>query len=136
MLQDYDMISPDMRKYLRNNGRHFSRKACDFAISQMRKRNNATGRIERVEPVEKSRVDEVLKNNNIMLENAIGYDYVYLYNMCCADFMGSSIEDEAHVAKYVKDCINDDDACECMIFNRWLADMDSRGVAIDWIELL
>lgn len=41
-LDIYDIPS-DMRAYLRNYGHHFSRKACQFAISKMKRMNPATG---------------------------------------------------------------------------------------------
>jgi hypothetical protein len=56
--------------------------------------------------------------------------------MCKADFLGSSIVDELHLAKYVKDVIDDDDAYDGIVFNRWYADMSYQGIAIDWSEML
>lgn len=131
MLQEYDFIPDEMRAYLRNNGRHFNRKACEWAVSQMR---GADGR--RIEPLDKDAVEAMLKNNGIELERSKGYDHVYVANMCQADFYGTAIDDERHFALYVKCVIDDADAVGGMVFNRWLADMDSKGVSIDWEELL
>ena len=136
MLQDYDIIPKEMRAYLRNNGRHFSKKACEWAVRNMRKYNESTRRLERIEPLDKTAVDELLKNNGITLDDARGYDYVYVANMCKADFYGTAIEDERHMALYIKCVIDDADAVSGMIFNRWLADLDTKGIAIDWEELL
>ena len=49
--------------------------------------------------------------------------------MCKADFMGSSITDEEHLAKYIKDVIDDEDAYDGIVFNRWYADMCKIGRA-------
>ena len=136
MLQDYDVIPKEMRAYLRNNGRHFNKKAFELAVNNMRKYNETTRRLERIEPLDKTAVDELLKNNGITLDDAIGYDYVYVANMCKADFYGTAIEDERHMALYIKCVIDDADAVSGMIFNRWLADLDTKGIAIDWEELL
>jgi hypothetical protein len=40
------------------------------------------------------------------------YDSVYVANMCKADFLGSSIVDDVHMALYVKDVIDDPDATD------------------------
>jgi hypothetical protein len=56
--------------------------------------------------------------------------------MCKADFLGSSIMDERHLALYIKDVIDDIDATDGLIFNRWYADMCYNGIAIDWEEML
>lgn len=136
VLQEYDIIPKEMRAYLRNNGRHFNKKACEWAVSKMRKYNESTRRLERIEPMDKNAVDELLKNNGISLDDARGYDYVYVANMCKADFYGTAIEDERHMALYIKCVIDDADAVSGMIFNRWLADCDTKGIAIDWEELI
>lgn len=41
-LDMYDDIPTEMRKYLRFHGWHFNKKACDFAVSLMRKKNAST----------------------------------------------------------------------------------------------
>lgn len=136
MLQEYDIIPREMRAYLRNNGRHFNKKACELAVKNMRKYNDTTRRMERIEPLDKNAVDELLKNNGITIDDARGYDYVYVANMCKADFYGTAVEDERHMALYIKCVIDDADAVGGMIFNRWLADCDTNGISIDWEELL
>ena len=138
MLQEYDIIPREMRAYLRNNGRHFNKKACEWAVKNMRKYNDTTRRMERIEPLDKNAVDELLKNNGITIDDARGYDYVYVANMCKADFYGTAVEDERHMALYIKCVIDDDDADAVggMIFNRWLADCDTKGISIDWEDLL
>ena len=65
-----------------------------------------------------------------------GYDYVYVANMCRADYMGSSIEDESHMAKFIKDYIEDPDAYDGMPFSRFYIDTVKKGVPIDWEEML
>ena len=135
-LDIYDMKPEGMIAYLRYNGWHFNKKACEWAVKNMRKYNETTRRLERIEPLDKNAVDELLKNNGITLDDARGYDYVYVANMCKADFYGTAIEDERHMALYIKCVIDDADAVGGMIFNRWLADCDTKGISIDWEELL
>ena len=56
--------------------------------------------------------------------------------MCKADLYGTAIEDDMHMALYIKCVINDADTVGGMIFNRWLADCDTKGISIDWEEFL
>ena len=64
------------------------------------------------------------------------YDSTYIANMCKADYLGSSIVDDVHMALFIKDAIDDPDAADGTIFNRWYADMCYNGIAVDWAEML
>lgn len=79
-LNAYDYQPEEMKAYLRHNGWHFNKKMCEWAIKQMRK-NGKPIRI-----MSKDDIDEILKKNNIVLENNVGYDAVYIAHMCLADF--------------------------------------------------
>lgn len=129
-LTKYDKLPETMINYLRYNGSHFNKKLCDFALSKMRTKSG------RLAPYTKEQVDNILKAQNIELKNNKLYDYVYVANMCKADFLGSSIMDEPHVALYVKDVIDDPDAYTGIVFNRWYADMSYMGEPIDWEDML
>lgn len=109
-LDMYDDIPMEMRKYLRFHGWHFNKKACDFAVSLMRKKNASTGKTEKIEPLTKDQVDSMLAKYGVTLENNVDYDYVYVANMGKADLLKSSITDEQHLALYVKDIVDDVDA--------------------------
>lgn len=132
----YDDMPRDMRKYLSNNGWHFNKKACDFAVSLMKKENQSTKKKEKIEPYTKEQVDEMLKKYNIVLENNVGYDYVFVANMCKADYLKSSIADEHHLALYVKDTIDDIDAGDGVTMRRWYATMVANGEMVDWDDIL
>jgi hypothetical protein len=56
--------------------------------------------------------------------------------MCAADFLGKSVPNEQYQAKYVKDLIDDADAVEGFIFNRFYADQMFMNNPIDWEEML
>ena len=126
----------DMKHYLRYNGRYFNRKLCDFAISKMTVRNLSTGDVVNLVKLNKEDVDALLKTYRIELKENQLYDYVFVANMCKADFLGSSVPDEQHLCKYIKDVIDDIDAYDGIVFNRWYADMCRQGIAIDWEEML
>jgi len=133
-LSQLDIYPEDMLIYLRNYGPHFNRKLCDFAVSKMYKTIN--GKREKIKPYTKDEVEQILKYHAVTLNNNQLYDAVYVANMCKADYMGSSIKDEAHLALYIKDVIDDSDAYDGIVFNRWYADMSYTGIAVDWEEVL
>lgn len=135
-LDYYEDIPRDMRAYLRNYGYSFSKRACEFAVSRMRKMNTSTGKSEKIEPYTKEKVEEMLEKHNIKLKNNIGYNFVYIFNMILADYWKSSIEDEAHLCRMVKDIIDDVDDNPENIFRRWIISMDGNGEPIDWEELI
>ena len=131
---NYDSYPEAMLAYMRNYGPHFNKYLCQFAVSKMTKEDG--GKEISVKEYTKEQVDNILKQNDIRLKNNQLYDHVYVANMCKADFLGSSIMDERHLALYIKDVIDDIDATDGLIFNRWYADMCYNGIAIDWEEML
>jgi hypothetical protein len=135
-LDIYDDMPKDMRRYLQNNGWHFNKKACMWAVSLMKKENPTTKKKETIEPYTKEQVDEMLKKYNITLENNVGYDYVFVANMGKADYLKSSIPDEQHLALYVKDVIDDVDAGDGVTMRRWFATMVANGEIVEWDEFL
>lgn len=135
-LDNYDVLPEDMINYLKHYGRHFNRKLCQFAVEKMKVRNSSTGELEPLKLISKDSLDNLLELHNIKLEYNELYDYVYVANMCKADFLGSSIIDEKHLCLYVKDVVDDPDAYDGIVFNRWYADMCRKGIPIDWSEVL
>lgn len=140
MATPLDMFEIDlprsMRSYLRSYGFNFNRKACDFAVSKMKRKNPATGKAEPIEPMSKDAVEELLQKNNIKLEHNEGYNFVYVANAAKADFWKSSIEDEKHLALFIKDTIDDADLPNGNVFRKWLADCDAKGCVVDFEDLL
>lgn len=125
------IIPDDMKLYLSNYGRHFNKKMYEFAVSNMYKSGG-----QRIQPVNKATLDSKMKQYGIVLENNVLYDGCYVWSMCEADFLGSSIPNEQYQALYVKNLIDDPDAVDGQVFNRFYADMCLQGVPIDWEEML
>lgn len=130
----FDEMPEAMVAYMRHYGPHFNRKLFEFAVSMMTKESG--GKEIPVTPYSKEQVKTMLKSNGVTLQNDQLYDSAYVATMCKADFLGSSITDEKHLALYVKDVIDDPDGYDGIVFNRWYADMCYTGVAIDWEEML
>lgn len=133
-LTQFDEMPEAMVAYMRHYGPHFNRKLFEFAVSLMTKESN--GEEVPVTPYNKEQVKNILASHGVQLKNDQLYDSTYVANMCKADFLGSSITDERHLAMYVKDVIDDPDGYDGIVFNRWYADMCYTGVAIDWEEMI
>lgn len=135
-LDIYDDMPPAMKAYITHYGWHFTKRAFDYAVSQMKHKNPTSGKTEPIEPWSKDQVEELLSKNNVTLDNCIMYDHVFVANMAKADYYKSSIPDEAHLALFVKDYIDDPDASDDVAFRRWYITMIGNGTPIDWEELL
>ena len=104
--------------------------------SEGRMTKKVNGTDTQINPYNREQVRNLLSNNGIQLKNDQLYDSTYVANMCKADFLGSSVTDEKHLAMYIKDVIDDPDGYDGIVFNRWYADMCYTGVAIDWEDML
>lgn len=135
-LDTYDCLPREMRTYLSHNGWHFNKRAVQYAARRMRRKNPTTGKMERVEPLDKDAVDAIMTAQGVRLERAVGLDYVYVANMAKADFWKSSIEDDKHLALLVKDIVDDPDAADGHVMRRWYADMVGLGEPVEWDEIL
>lgn len=130
-----DRYPSGMEEYLAFNGWHFNKKMCDWAVSKMYKINVAK-RKEYITPYTKEAVENLLKTNGIKLDRDLGYDAVYVANMAKADFYGSSISDDAHLAKFIKDYLDDPDGYDGIVFTRFYADCIGSGTPIMWEEMI
>ena len=119
------------KKYLKLFGPHFTKDLCQFAVSLMSDENGE------LKPFTKQEIDDKLKLTNTKLQYNMLYDYVYVANMCKADFLGNAVpNDESHLCKYIKGVIDDPDGYDGQVFNRWLSDIDGMHITIDWSEFI
>lgn len=119
------------RKYIRLYGHHFTKELCEYATSMM---ENEKGP---VVGFTKREIEEKLQQQGIVLEHNKLYDAVYVANMCRADFLGRSIQDDDfHLCQYIKDVIDDPDGYDGQPFARWIADMEATHTPVDWSEFV
>lgn len=130
----YD-IPEDMKTYLSYYGMNFSKKLYEFAVSNMR-RESADGKMEKVKPMSADELKSLLSKHKIEVENNDLYNALYLAAMVKADYWGSSIEDEEHLAKYIEDTLCDVDAAEGQVLARYLADCSVGGCIIYWEDMI
>lgn len=134
-LSQYEEYPKEMLVYMRHYGPHFNRKMFEFTVSQMTYEGE-DGKEKSVTPYTKDEISNLLSMHGVEVRRNQLYDAAYVATMCKADFLGSSIKDEKHLALYVKDVIDDIDAPDGLVFNRWYADMCYKGIAIDWEAML
>ena len=130
----YDEIPEGMKLYLNNYGCHFNKKLCMEAVSRMYTEEN--DKKKKLKPYTKEQVDNLLSSYDIELEHNKMYDACYVANMCANDFLEKSVPDEEHLAMYVKDLLDDPDAEEGFVFNRFYADTMFMNNPIDWEEMV
>lgn len=106
------------------------KKLAEFAVSKMRKGNKP------IQPINEAQVDNILKSANVEIQNNNLYDVWYVMHMGKADYLGSSITTDAHLAKFVKDYLDDEDGYEGIAFNRFLADCARKGIVINWERMI
>lgn len=126
----------DMERYLSYYGLHFNKKLFEFAVSMMKKVDKIAGRTEKVSPVKMENLQVMLSRYGVEVEPTDVYDALYLATMVKADFWGSSIEDEEHMARYIKDVICDPDGYEGIVLCRFIADCNAKGIGIFWDMML
>ena len=120
-----------MREYLAYHGRHFSKPMYEWAVGMMSGRNG-----EKIKTVEKSVFDEKMRVNGVTLNNDKGYDGPYVWAMATADYMGSSITDEMHLAKFVKDYLDDPDGSPTRAFDEFYAKTMALGIPVRWEDVI
>lgn len=119
--------TPSKEMYLAENGWHFNKKACEYAVQYLKDRNKKP-----IKPYSKEEVDELLKRQNVSLENNKGWDYVYVANMAKSDMDGSPLSDDRSIAAYIKIVIDDADAADGEVMACWYVKMLRRHIPIDW----
>lgn len=117
-------------EYTDTYGFHFNKKLYEWAVSMMRDRNDA-----KAQPMEKDKVNEVLKANGVTLVNDKGHDAAYVMMMAKMDYFGSSIMDDNHIAKYVKDYLDDKDGYSTRAFDEFVMKCRRKDTPIFWDEM-
>lgn len=130
-LDIYEDLSEGMKRYLQDNGWHFSKKMCEFAVARMRDRNG-----KKIEAYNKEKVDALLKQYDIELKKGKGYDSVFVCNMALSDYYGNSIANQQYLAMFIRDYIDDEDGYEGLPFTRYYADTIGSGTPIPWEDML
>lgn len=130
-----DLKPEEYKRYKKRYGKHFTKELCEFAVSMMTRKDD-DGNDYRISPMEKEEVERILRDADIQLRHNTGYDHVFAANMCKADYLEDSVPDLKHLAKYVRNVIDDPDGYDGVVFERWLTDMLNKKVEVPWEEFL
>lgn len=130
-LDNYEDLPQGMRRYLNYNGWHFNQALCEWAVGKMKDRYG-----EKITPVDKQRVDELLKAAGVTLEHNELHDATYVWNMATADYLGSSLQDSNSVALFVKDYLDDYDGTPTRAMDEFVGRCIGAGCAIPWEDVL
>lgn len=118
-------------EYTDQFGCHFNKKLYEWAVSMMKDRNG-----NRIQPMQKEQVTEFLRVNGVTLKNDKGYDAAYVHAMAKADYYGSSISDDIHLALFVRDFLDDPDGTKTKAFDHFVVDCREKGEPIFWDEMM
>lgn len=118
-------------EYTDQFGCHFNKKLYEWAVSMMRDRNG-----NKISPKTKEQVTEFLRTYGITLKRDKGYDAAYVHAMAMADYYGSSITDDGHLALFVKDFLDDPDGTDSKAFDHFVVDCRAKGEPIFWDEMM
>lgn len=135
-LDIYENMPEPMKRYLAHFGWHFNKAACKEAVSHMWKKDK-DGKKQRIEFKEKEQINEMLKKAGVELENKKLYDYVYVYHMVIADFVGCTpIADEKGIMQTVKAIVDDPDNPGGNVFRHWYWNRIDSGDGVDFDDFL
>ena len=134
-LDSYGAYPSGMQEYLSMYGWHFSKRMYEWSISMLKRFNPATGRTEPLELHTKEQIDELIKKHNVTIPK-IGYDYCYVVNEAKAIHWKIAIEDDVHLARYLRHQIDNVNTYEEAPFTRFYADCIAKGIPIMWEDML
>lgn len=130
-----DTFPSGMENYLGLYGWHISKRLCDWACRKMQKSDTSGRKVEFV-PWDQDKVHDLLKRYGIDCSAFIGYDPTYVCNMARSDFYGSTINDEQHLALFVRDYLVDTDGYDEVAMTRLYADCIGKGEMIPWEDVI
>jgi len=130
-LDYYDIRPAGMDAYMSNYGRHISKPMYFWAVSQMRDRNGNTPKA-----MTKDEARKMLETFGVKVQNDKAYDVPYVLMMAKMDYYGSSIIDDPHLAKFVKDYLDDPDGSPSRAFDELYVKTIALGIPIDWEDVL
>lgn len=128
-------ISEDRAIYEDAYHGQFSRRLAKWAISNMKVKDTATGKMKTITPIQPDDVEEILGANKVELPQECLYTAWYLFNMTIADYP-ESLKTNEQRALYVKETICDPDGDPTNVLACFEAKMCNAGVPIYWERMM
>lgn len=132
-LDYYDITPKGMDAYLSAHGHHFSKPMLEWAVGMMKDRKGG-----KVALPDKKQLDQILVSYGVKVDRGEGfYDPLYVWCMAKADYFGSSLADDMHMARFVKDFIDDpDNDSGTKAFDHFYIDCVANGIDIPWEDVI
>ena len=130
-----EYISEGRAMYEDENHGLFSKRLAEWAISNMRTKDSATKEMKKIRPRSVEDIQEVLKANNVALQDEFVYTAWYLFNMAIADYP-KTLQTDAERASFVDETINDPDGCPDNVLSCFEAKMNNAKIPIFWERML
>lgn len=121
----------EFEEYVEQYGFHFNKKLYEWAVSMMRDKAG-----NKIPVMSKEQVAEFLRGHGVTLKNDRGHDAAYVRAMAMADYFGSSLPDESHVALFIKDFLDDPDGTKSKAFDHFVVDCRAKEEPIYWDEMM
>lgn len=118
-------------KYLKAHGYHFTDALAEHASGYLK---NADGSGHKWVPAQVSKQLETLGLK--LPEHITNGDATYLANMYYSDFYPDILKDEVSCIRMAHKATMDVDGYDGMIFNRWIADIKSKDIDVDFEEFV
>ncbi len=130
---DFDYMPRGLREYLSYHGRNFSKPLYEWAVGMMEKRDGG-----KVTPVSREAFEEKMRSLGVSIPKEIdkGFNLPYVWCMGTSDYLGSSIPDEQHLAKFVIDYAGDPDGSPTRAFDEFYAKTLALGIPIIWEDVI
>lgn len=113
----------------------FSRKLAMWAVSNMRVKDTATGKLKAIIARSMDDVEDILKSNDINIPHDSIYTALYLFNMAVADYPKTLTTDKQR-ALFVEETLCDPDGERGNVLACFVAKMCNAGVPIFWEEFI
>ncbi len=128
-------ISEDRAIYEDAYHGQFSRRLAKWAISNMKVKDTATGKMKTITPIQPDDVEEILDTYKVDVPQECFYTAWYLYNMAVADYQKTCKTDEQR-ANFVEETICDPDGDPTNVLACFEAKMCNAGVPIYWERMM
>lgn len=125
-----------MEEYLSQNGWHFNKKMCTWAVTKLKRKNVQTGTVEKHSAMAKEDVEGLMERVGVPMPEAEGYDCVYVANELKASLWKDVLEDELRLAKCVRAVFNEPNYYPEKVFTRFYADCIGKGCVIPWSDVI
>ena len=109
----------------------FSRKLAEWAVGNMRVKDEQTKQMRPLQAVGSAQMQDALRMNGVELPESFLYTAWYLYNMTYADYQ-KTITTDRQRATFVEETLCDPDCCPEAVLECFVAKMRLMRVPIYW----